>query len=413
MLPVITLQWKLYGTKLLVESKLTLKNCWMWSIDPVLHSGLILLQTEFHNKHSSTVWDPKRTIHTLAVAFIRTWEVLPWHSIDFRSYFTHSEQLVAAFERTHKQLAGESPQDEATFGCLRCKPALKSVSKCQDALWKHTAEWSGKNKAWKHISPCLCDEGTSPFSDLHGNSSCGSFACLSSHNAKISCPGIVLLQLWKMNGNPRPHMRNIGKKRSSKPHSLTFPPSQFTHVWRIRSCDPNQSISPEVPRSELSGPKKCSKFPALNRNHNRDDFRRPIRRSIRKTPSSGSCPLRMWSYCNACTTNLFIPGDKKLLVTTDIWVSELLQRHCLENKHDCRIKTIILRAVTWDQGTSEAGWVVPWTVNGLAKCLIDSTTAVICSIHVWNCNSISQFLLQSTMAVFTASFAKHDFQKDT
>ena len=72
----------------------------------------------------------KRTIHNLAVVFIRTWEVWPWHSIDFRSYFAHSEQLVAAFERTNEQLARESPQDElATFGCLRCKPALKSVSK--------------------------------------------------------------------------------------------------------------------------------------------------------------------------------------------------------------------------------------------------------------------------------------------
>ena len=147
-----------------------------------------------------------------------------------------------------------------------------------------SAEWSSEKKAWKHISPCLRDEGTSPFSDLFGNWSCGFLARLLSHNAKISCPGIALLQLRKMNGNPRPHMRNIGKTKSPKPHSLTFPPSQFTHVWRIRSCDPNRSVSPEVPRSELSGPKKSSKFPVLNRIHDRDDFSRPIRRSIRKTP---------------------------------------------------------------------------------------------------------------------------------
>ena len=73
------LQWKLYGAELSVESKLALKNCWMPSINPVLHNGLIrlLLQTEFYNKHSSTAWDAKRTIHNLAVAFIRTWEVWP------------------------------------------------------------------------------------------------------------------------------------------------------------------------------------------------------------------------------------------------------------------------------------------------------------------------------------------------
>ena len=48
-------------------------------------------------------------------------------------------------------------------------------------------------------------------------------------------------------------MRNIGKTSSSKPHSLTFPPSQFAHVWRIRSCNPNRSVSPEVSLSQLSG----------------------------------------------------------------------------------------------------------------------------------------------------------------
>ena len=115
------------------------------------------------------------------------------------------------------------------------------------------AEWSGENKSCNYISPRLRDEGTSPFSDLLGNSSCGSLARLSRHSAKISCPEIVLLQLRKMNGNSKPHMRNIGKTSSSKPHSLTFPPSQFTHVWRIRSCDPNRSVSPEVSLSQLSG----------------------------------------------------------------------------------------------------------------------------------------------------------------
>ena len=135
------------------------------------------------------------------------------------------------------------------FGCLRCKPAF--VSKYHDALW--AAEWSGEKKSCNYISPRLRDEGTSPFSDLLGNSSCGSLARLSRHSANISCPEIVLLQLRKMNGNSKPHMRNIGKTSSSKPHSLTFPPSQFTHVWRIRSCDPNRSVSPEVSLSQLSG----------------------------------------------------------------------------------------------------------------------------------------------------------------
>ena len=73
------LQSKLYGAELPVESKLALKNCWMPSINPVLHNGLIrlLLQTEFHNKHSSTACYARRTIHNLAVAFIRTWELWP------------------------------------------------------------------------------------------------------------------------------------------------------------------------------------------------------------------------------------------------------------------------------------------------------------------------------------------------
>ena len=56
-----------------------------------------------------------------------------------------------------------------------------------------------------HISPYLRNEGISPFSDLLGNLSCGSFACLSSRNAKGSCPGIVLLQLGRTRSQNRTH----------------------------------------------------------------------------------------------------------------------------------------------------------------------------------------------------------------
>ena len=49
-----------YGAKLSgFECKLTLKNCWMPSINPVLENGLIhlLLQTDLYPQYSSTAWE--------------------------------------------------------------------------------------------------------------------------------------------------------------------------------------------------------------------------------------------------------------------------------------------------------------------------------------------------------------------
>ena len=49
-----------YGAKLSgFECKLTLKNCWMSSINPVLENGLtrLLLQTDLYPQYSSTAWD--------------------------------------------------------------------------------------------------------------------------------------------------------------------------------------------------------------------------------------------------------------------------------------------------------------------------------------------------------------------
>ena len=112
--------------------------------------------------------------------------------------------------------------------------AVRQLSLAHFITRKHKAEWVAKTKP-ENIAAHVC--ATKVLRKFILWFSCASL----SHDAKISCPGVVLLQRQKTNGSPKPHMRNIGKTRSSKPHSLTFPPSQFTHVWRIRSCDPDRS----------------------------------------------------------------------------------------------------------------------------------------------------------------------------
>ena len=55
-----------YGAKLSgFEWKLTLKNCWMPSINPVLENGLIhlLLQTDLYPQYSSTAWETPHDLY--------------------------------------------------------------------------------------------------------------------------------------------------------------------------------------------------------------------------------------------------------------------------------------------------------------------------------------------------------------
>ena len=138
---------------------------------------------------------------------------------------------MAEFEKTYEQSAlRESPQEEATFGFLLRKPALKSVSKILGCVTKTYSRMVWRRQSLKTHQSMFARRRCFAFLRPHREFILW-FPCVS-HEWKRQevIPRILLLQFRKMNGNPKEHIKNIWNTRSSKRFSLTFPPSQLCDV---------------------------------------------------------------------------------------------------------------------------------------------------------------------------------------